>query len=145
MKRVKEYIYKDIASVNKNSTIRRVISVMKLHRIRAVPVINKLGEYLGTISEKEILSAAVPEYMKSIYNTSFMADLGQITKHLQIILDDKIDKYIDVKYPTVSPTDSMSYAADIMYRTQRSILPVVENKLLIGWLTNIDILSIVLD
>lgn len=145
MKKVKDYIYKDITSVNENSTIRKVISVLKLQRIRAVPVINQLGEYIGCISEKELLSAAVPEYMKSIYNTSFMANHGQITEHLKNILEDKIINYIDTKYPSLSSEDSISYAADMMYRTQRTILPVVEKKTLVGWLTRIDILSIVLD
>jgi len=145
MTKVNDYIYKDISSVNENSTIYRVIRYMKLHRISAVPVVNQLGEYIGCISEDDILKASVPEYMKSIYNTSFMADLDRITAHLKDIIDEKAINFIDKKYPSVSPNDSMSYAADLLYRSRRPMLPVIEGKMLLGLITRIEILSVSLN
>jgi CBS domain-containing protein len=97
MKRVKDFLLKDISSVNENSTLRRVIRTMRLQRLSAIPVVNVLGEYMGCITEQDILDAAIPSYMKSIYNTSFMADLDQITSHLQGILDHKATTLIDEK------------------------------------------------
>ena len=145
MRKVKDHIYKDISSVNENSTIKRVIRSMRLQRLSAVPVVNSLGEYIGCISEQDILNAAIPNYMKSIYNTSFMANLDQITSHLKDILEEKAIGFINEKYPCVSPNDSMSYAADLLYRTKSTILPVVEGKTLIGLITPIEILCISLD
>ena len=145
MRRVKDHIYKDISSVNENSTIQRVIRTMRLQRLSAVPVVNPLGEYIGCISEQDILNAAIPNYMKSIYNTSFMANLDQITSHLQDKLEEKAIGLINEKYPCLSPNDSMSYAADLLYRTKSTILPVVEGKTLIGLITQIEILCISLD
>jgi predicted transcriptional regulator len=145
MTKVKDYIYKDISSVNENSTIYRVIKYMKLHRISAVPVVNQLGEYVGCISEDDILKASVPEYMKSIYNTSFMADLDRVSAHLKDILDKKAITVSDKSYPFVTPNDSMSYAADLLYRSCRNMLPVVEGKTLIGMVTRIEILSATLN
>lgn len=145
MKKVKEYIFLDITSVNEKSTLQRVIKTMRLHRISAIPVLNSLGIYLGCITERDILDAAVPSYMKSIYNTSFMADIDQITNHLHSILDEKAINFIDKKYPWVTPNDTMSYAADLLYRAKGSIIPVLENKILIGLISTIDILSVSLD
>ncbi len=145
MRRVKDFILKDISSVNENSTIRRVIRSMRLQRQSALPVVNNLGEYIGCITEQNIMNAAIPSYMKSIYNTSFMADLDQITSHLHGILDHKATTLIDEKYPWVSPNDSMSYAADLLYRSKGTILPVVDGKLLTGLITSIEILCVSLD
>jgi CBS domain-containing protein len=145
MKRVRDYVYKDLSSVNENSSLRRVIKTMKLHRASAIPVVNLLGEYVGCISEQDILNAAVPAYMKSMRDTSFMAGLDQITTHLQAMLEKKAYDFVDEKYPCVSPDDSMSYAADLLYRIKGTILPVVEGKKLIGLLTRIEILSVSLD
>lgn len=145
MKRVKDYILKDLSSVNENSSLRRVIRTMKLQRLSALPVVNSLGEYVGCITEQDLLDAAIPNYMKSIYNTSFMADLDQITSHLQEILDKKAITFIDNKYPWVTPNDSMSYAADLLYRSKGTILPVVDGKVLIGLITSIEILCVSLD
>ena len=145
MKIVRDYIYKDLSSVDEDSTLRRVIKTMKRHRSSAIPVVNLLGEYVGCISEQSILDAAVPAYMKSMYDTSFMAGLDQITSHLKSLLDKKTAHFVDKKYPCVSPDDSMSYAADLLYRLKGTILPVVEGKTLIGLLTRIEILSVSLD
>ena len=78
MSKVSDFIYRDTTSVNATSDIKRVIRTMVLHRLSAIPVVNELGEYIGCISEIELLDASIPEYMKSIYNTSFMANLNQI-------------------------------------------------------------------
>lgn len=145
MKKVKDYIYKDISCVDEKSSLRRVINTMKLHRLSVVPVVNKLGEYVGCISEQDILNAAIPPYMKSMPDTSFMARLDQITIHLQNKLDKDVVLFIDTKYPSVALNDSMSYAADLLYRLNGTILPVVEGKRLIGLLTRIEILSLSLD
>lgn len=142
MNKVRDYIYKDISSVNENSDLRRVIITMRRHHVCAVPVVNHLGDYIGCISEQDILNASVPEYMKSIYNTSFMADLDQVTQHLQAILDHKVITVTDKNYPTVAPEDSMSYAADLLYRSTKTVLPVVEGKTLLGLITRIEILSV---
>ncbi len=145
MKQVKDFIFKDLSSINEDSSLRRVIKTMRLHRISALPVVNHLGEYLGCISDQDILQAAIPEYMKWIYDTSFMADLDQITIHLQKMLDEKAIKFVKKDYPTVAPNNSMSYAADLLFRSQGTILPVVEGKMLIGLVSRLDILSVSLD
>lgn len=145
MKKVKDYIYKDISCVNEKSSLRRVINTMKLHRLSALPVVNMLGEYVGCISEQDILNVAVPSYMKSMLDTAFMAGLDQITIHLQKKLDENVVQFVDDAYPSVSPNDSMSYAADVMYRLKGTILPVVEGKTFVGLLTRIEILSVSLD
>lgn len=145
MKQVKDFIYKDLSSVNEDSSLRRVIKTMRLHRISAVPVVNYLGEYVGCISDHDILKAAIPEYMKWIYDTSFMADLDQITLHLQKILDEKAIKFVNKDYPTIAPHNSMSYAADLLFRSQGTILPVVDGKILIGLVSGLDILSVSLE
>ena len=145
MKRVKDYMHKDITSVNENSKLRRVIKTMKLHRMVAVPIVDQQGHFKGCITARDILNASVPEYMKSISNTSFMANLDQITIHLRSILDENAGSYIDKNCISVTPDDTMSYVADLLYRYKRTILPVVEGKVQIGWISRIDILYVSLD
>jgi predicted transcriptional regulator len=118
---------------------------MKLHRASVIPVVNQFGEYIGCICEQDILDAAVPSYMKSMYDTSFMAALDQITPNLRSVLNEKAINFLDKEYPYVSPNDSMSYAADLLYRVKGTILPVVEGKTLFGLITRIDVLAVVLD
>ncbi len=145
MKRVKDYMHRDITSVNESSNLKRVIRTMKLHRMSAVPIVDQQGYFKGCITASDILNASIPEYMKSISNTSFMANLDQITNHLRSILDENAGKFIDRQCISVSPDDTMSYAADLLYRHKRSVLPVVEGKVQVGWITKIDILYVSID
>lgn len=139
---VRDFMHKSITSVHETSTLRRVIRMMKLHRMSAVPVVDIQGDYIGCITAHDILTASIPEYMKLIENTSFMANLDQVTSHLESILDEKATLFIDKKCVSINPNDTMSYAADMLHRNQRFILPVVEGKKQIGWITKIDIISI---
>ncbi|MBA7537148.1 hypothetical protein ES705_29415 [subsurface metagenome] len=145
MKLVKDYMFSDITSVRENSSLGRVIKTMKLHRLMAIPVVDQNGNYVGCIASQDILNASVPEYMKSMYNTSFMANLDQIIIHLRGILNEEVIKFIDKSCPTVSPSDTMSFAADLLYRHKKSILPVVEGKNQVGWISKIEILSLSLN
>ena len=135
-------MHRNIVSVGKSSTLRQVIRVMKLHRLSAVPVVNSKGDFVGCITVHDILDASVPEYMKMIENTSFMANLDQVTKHLKGLMDHQATEFIDKKCTHISPDDSMSYAADQLNRNKRFILPVINNKKHVGWITKIDIISI---
>jgi CBS domain-containing protein len=144
MKQVKDYMYKDITTLSEHSTLRRVITVMKRHRMSAVSIVDHQGHLLGCVMAQDILDASIPNYIKSIHNTSFMAQIDQITTHLGSLLDEKATRFIDHQCARVAPTDSMSYAADLLSRDKRTILPVVEGKNQIGWITKIDIISMAL-
>ena len=58
------------------------------------------------------------------------------------MLDEKAIDFIDKNCAFLKPNDTMSYAADLLYREKRTILPVVEGKRHLGWITKIDIISI---
>ncbi|MBN2166859.1 MAG: CBS domain-containing protein [Marinilabiliaceae bacterium] len=142
MKLVREYMTKDIVAVCNSSTVKRVIEVMVLHRLCAVPVVNKIGEYIGCISESDILNEAMPTYMKSIANTSVLANIDLVTNHLGQIINNPASDFIDKEYPIVKPDDTLSYAADLLFRSKRTMLPVVTGNELIGFFSRLDFLSI---
>lgn len=142
MRLVKDYMTKDIIAVNDSSTLKRLIQVMNLHHMCAVPVVDKMGEYIGCISESDILSSAMPSYMKSIKNTSFLANVDLVSKHLGKILNVPVGKFINIKYPIVNPDDTLSYAADLLFRSQQTVLPVVQNNYLVGLFSKLDFISV---
>jgi predicted transcriptional regulator len=144
MKLVKDFMHRDITSVSENSTLGQVIRVMKLHRMGAVPVVDSKGNYIGCITAEVVLNIALPDYMKSMYDTSFMASFDQVTEHLKEHLNDKVSLFISKKCIHLNPNDSMSYAADLLYKNKRTILPVIEENIQVGWISKVDIISMAL-
>lgn len=145
MNLVRDHMHKDITSVNESSTLGQVIRVMKLHRMGAVPIVDQQGQCIGCITARDVLKIAIPDYIQSIYNTSFMAHMDQVTNHLKNVLNEKAIRYLDKDSVFLNPTDSMSYAADVLNRKKRTILPVIEGKIHVGWITKIDIISMALE
>ena len=45
----------EVAYIYDDQTLRQVLEIMEYHRYTAVPVINKQGKYIGTITEGDML------------------------------------------------------------------------------------------
>lgn len=141
---VKDYTYKDITAVNDDSSLFRVLTTMQRNRVSAIPIVTKTGMYVGCICEQDILNASAPNYMRMLRNTSFMVDLNKMMHHLQKILHEPAIQYIDKNYPTINCDESVAYAAELMYRSKKTVLPVLDKHQIYGLITRIDILSITL-
>lgn len=55
----------EVAYIYDDQTLRQVLEIMEYHRYTAVPVINKQGKYIGTITEGDMLWG-----IKNVYNLS---------------------------------------------------------------------------
>ena len=45
----------EVAFIYDDQTLRQALEIMEHHRYSAVPIINKLGKYIGTITEGDML------------------------------------------------------------------------------------------
>ncbi len=142
MKKVAEYTYKDITALHENATIRRVIQTMVRHRVSAIPIVDKFGDYVGCVSEMDVLNAGLPHYMKRMKDTLFMAGINKALQHMTRILDSEVKQLIEKDFPTVQVSETISHAAELMYRNARVVLPVLDGKRLVGLISRIDILSV---
>jgi len=138
---VRDILYKDLISVSEHTTIRNLLRLLILNRISIVPVVNQLDEYLGCVSDKVILDMAMPKYMESMNNTSFLPDIDLIHDNLKNILDRQVHEVMPKDYPTVKLSDNVTYVADIMNKSGVREVPVVEGAMLIGKVHRIDILA----
>ena len=56
----------EVAFIYDDQTLRQALEIMEFHRYTAIPIINKLGKYIGTITEGDMLWG-----IKNEYNLSF--------------------------------------------------------------------------
>jgi len=62
----------EVAYIYDDQTLRQVLEIMEYHRYTAVPVINKQGKYIGTITERDMLWGIKNEYNLSLRGTEHM-------------------------------------------------------------------------
>ena len=138
---VKDILYRDLISVSEDTSVRDLLRLFILNRISIVPIVNEFDEYVGCISDKNILDSAIPAYMSSMVDTSFIPDFGIFEEHLEKILDKLVVDILPKDYPVAKLTDSVTHVASVITKAGVREVPVVEDGMLIGKVHQVDILA----
>jgi len=125
---VKLWMKKEVITILPDATITEACSLMDEYRIRRIPVINLENQLLGIIS-KEDLKKALPAAVDASLDETTRALANQV----------KIDTFMTQTPITVSPIDTLEKVATIMRQHKVGGIPVIENELLVGIITESDI------
>jgi len=138
---MRDILYKDLVSVSENTKIRTLLRLFIHNRISVVPVVNSNDEYISCISEKDIMNKAIPTYMKSFQDVSFLPNIDMLKDRVSAILDNTVKEVMPDNYPTAGLHDTATYVADLMNKTGIREIPIVEDGMLIGKVHRVDILA----
>lgn len=115
----------DIAYIEENCTLRQAIEKMKYYGYSAVPVINKVGKYVGTVSEGDLLW----EVLKHDNINNKAAEKIKV-KHL---IGRKKNKAVNIN----AAIDDLFLRA-----TEQNFIPVIDDReMFIGIVTRSDVLK----
>ncbi len=126
--KVKDIMVKEVASLDVNDELSLANDIMRLGRIRHLPVVDG-PRLVGIISERDLFRSSLAQALG--YGTQASRDL---MKNLRIK---------DVMVPqvvTVSPETDLCEAVRLMVDRKIGCLPVVETDCLVGLITETDIL-----
>jgi acetoin utilization protein AcuB len=110
-------------TVTAQTSIEQAIELMKINSIRHLPVVDSQNQLQGLLTLADLKQALIPSM------------LGDLT-----LADMMIKKPL-----TVGPDDDIEIAAQLIYKHKISGLPVTSKKLLVGILTESDILRAFID
>jgi CBS domain-containing membrane protein len=104
---------------------------MNVARIRHVPVVDKIGDFVGLITHRDILAVTVSR-------------LAGIAPEVQADLDGgiKARDIMNNDVCTVEPGTDLKDAAKMLLRHKYGCLPVLEGQRLIGMITEADFLRL---
>lgn len=125
---VKDWMSKHVISLDENTSIMKALQVLKEHKIRRIPV-TRNGKLVGIVTDRDI---------KEVTPSKIMAlDVHE----MYYLLSEMTLKDIMTKDPfTVSPEDTVEYAAALMLENKISGLPVVDEEgYVVGIITQTDI------
>lgn len=141
---VRDVFCQDLSSVSGHMTIKTVIRLMLLTRNPAMPIVNQDNQYVGCIEISDIIDACIPTYMKSFARTGFLPDIDTFYQNLSNLQDKQVVEYMPKDYPRLRPEDKIHFAADLLEKTKRQVIPVVEEDRLLGTLSRLEIISAIL-
>ncbi|MCI0393747.1 MAG: CBS domain-containing protein [Chloroflexi bacterium] len=130
---VKEWMTKDVVTIEPGTTLPEAHRLMRERRIRRLPVV-KNGRLVGIVTRGDIRGAEASDATSlSIWELNYL--LARL----------KIDEIMTRNPVTVSPETTIGAAAQVMLDNKISGLPVVEDGRVVGIITESDIFRLIVD
>ncbi|MFP4167736.1 MAG: CBS domain-containing protein [Desulfonatronovibrionaceae bacterium] len=131
MLQVKDLMTTDLFTLERTDTLASARSIMKLGRIRHIPIVDDQNRFIGIVTHRDILSATVSKLAGIDSGTQKEIDSGIPVMSIM---------RPDVKY--VTPETELKEAAKLLLEHKYGCLPVLEGDKLVGILTEADFLSL---
>ncbi len=131
---VKDHMTTKVITIAPSTSVSDALNLVRINKIRRLPVIDREGKLIGIVSEKDLLYASPsPATSLSVY------EIGYLLSKLKVE---------DIMTRTVISVDEnlpIEEAALIMAQNKVGALPVVRNGKLVGIITETDIFKVLLD
>jgi len=128
---VTDLMTREMFTLREEDSLKTARSMMSLARIRHIPIVNDRLEFIGLVTHRDILSATISKF----------ADVDKKTR-------DEIDEGIPASevmrtdVTVITPDTSLRDAAEILLNHKYGCLPVVEEGVLVGIITEADFLKL---
>lgn len=132
-RRVRDVMTTEVATLRPDDPLAVADDVMRLGRIRHLPVLDADGVLVGLVSHRDLLRSArlAPE----------RSGRGAPRSHLKTL---RVADVMTRDVVVAAPDDTLREAAAVMLHRKLGCLPVVENDELVGILTEADFVGLVL-
>lgn len=121
--KIKSLMIPDPITITENATIEEAIEVMKVNSIRHLPVVTETDVLHGFVTQADLKLGLIPSMLGSVTLSDLM-----------------------IKNPiTVQPDDDIEIAAQLIYKHKIGGMPVVKDGILVGIITETDILRAFID
>ncbi|WP_423799323.1 acetoin utilization AcuB family protein [Neobacillus sp. SAB-20_R2A] len=127
---VEEIMQSDVAALSPTDTIADAMALMELRKIRHIPIIDKDGHLVGLVTVAKIREAT-----PSIFHAN---------EHPEI-LKKPLDTIMEKNVITSHPLDFVEEIAALFYEHKISCLPVINNRKLVGIVTETDLLRTMIE
>jgi len=131
--RVRDLMTSDATTLRRNEKLTVASDIMQLGRIRHLPVLDDDGqEVVGIVSQRDLFRGALAKALG--YGQSAQRKLMDTLVVKEVMITDIV---------TTSPDTALDEAAKILMDRKIGCLPVVENRRLVGILTEADFVALV--
>jgi CBS domain-containing membrane protein len=132
--RVSDVMTRDVVTLDRNERLIHADDVMRLGRIRHLPIIDSDGALVGIISQRDL------------FHSGLVRALGYGTHAQRNALDMVVVKEaMRSEVFTIAPDALLSVAAGLMLERKIGCLVVIENQKITGILTESDFVKLAVD
>lgn len=140
--KVKDIMTRDLSAIEEDTLIREFIYIVSKCGLSSLPVVDEDDRIVGIISERDVIGAVLDGYHETLRGTPFAPNPDELSQKLAQLEDEPVRTYMTSPVTTIQDDEDDYYVADLMFRNNLKILPVVnEEGRLSGLVRRIDLLK----
>ncbi len=144
MQTVADIMTKDVITVKRETTLRELAEIFETHHVGSLPVVDDEGTPIGIITESDLIEQGRSLHIPTVISLfDWVIPLGgerSLERDLQKMTAQTVGEIFTPELTSISPSDPVSKAADLMSEHKLHSLPVLEGKKLVGIVARIDII-----
>jgi CBS domain-containing protein len=141
---VADIMTKNVVTIKEATTVREMAAIFSTGNFGSLPIVDEAGNLTGIVSASDLVEQDRPLHIPTVISLfDWIIPLGgegTLQRDLDKITAQTAGELASTDIVTVSPSDTVSAAAEIMSSKKLHALPVVEGKKLVGMLSRIDII-----
>lgn len=122
---VEEIMKTEVITLPPTASIAEAFQLLQKHRIRHIPIVNETLNVVGIVSDRDVRDASPSIFYKD-------ANKSELENDIQSIMTSPV--------VTIHPLDLVEEIARIFYDEEFAALPVVKDNILVGMVTEKDML-----
>ncbi len=150
-KYVKEIMTKDVVTIEKETTIGELSSIMLKNKVSGLPVVDEEGMLIGMVTDADIIlrdnEPVFPIYFDPlIISYAYIENFEKYQKDFKDYLDTRVEEIMKRRVRTVKEDTTVEEAASIMVKERINRIPVIDNeRKVIGIVARADVLRFMVD
>lgn len=129
----KDAIIENVVTVSESRTVAEAMEMFREHNIRALPVVDGKGAFLGIFNVEDLLARLLPAPLDFEENRgidlrldAFIGASPDLSRHLSAILPLKVSEIMSRDIPHVSPETSLWEGIRCLVRNHGRPVPVLQ-------------------
>lgn len=144
MQTVAEIMTKEVVTVKESTTVRDMAEIFEKMRFGSLPLVDGDGNLTGIVTASDLIEQGRPLHIPTVISLfDWVIPLESehsLERDLKRISAQTAGELAARDVVTVTPTDPVSTAADMMSSHKLHALPVVDGRKLVGMVSRIDII-----
>lgn len=141
---VADIMTRDVISIKGTTTVREMAAIFDTKHFGTLPILDDAGDLVGIVTTSDLVEQDRPLHIPTVISLfDWVIPLGgesTLQRDLDKITAQTASELASTDVISVTPTDTVSAAAEIMSSKKLHTLPVVEGKKLVGVVSRIDII-----
>ena len=144
MLKAKDFMTKDVITINSAATVEELARLLIEHKISGVPVVNNKKELIGIVTENDLISQNKRLHIPTIirlFDAFIVLGSGKLEEEIKKMAAATVEEICIKKIVSITEDTPLQEVATIMSEQKIHLLPVLRNNVVVGIVGKADIVD----